>query len=204
MPLIPSPIVAAPTTRTAPWSSRLLTASTSLRIVLAPVIMALILTAPDARSPEAIAAAALFAAAALSDFVDGRLARRWKLTSPLGAFLDTTADKLLVTIVLLALVDAGRVSAWVAAIIISRELVILGLRSAVALDGTVVEASPWGKLKALIQFGAIVAAILRPGDRLWGLYADEWAMMVAAAVTVASAADYIARFSSQLRGRGES
>ncbi len=182
-------------------SSRVLTASTGLRVVLAPVIMALILAAGHDRTSTATAVAAvLFAAAALSDFVDGRIARRWALTSPLGAFLDTTADKLLVTFTLFALVGVGRAAAWVAAIIVARELVVLGLRSVVAIGGKVVEASLWGKLKASIQFLAILLAILRPGHRVGGLYIDEWLMIVAALLTVASAGDYFMRFSGALRG----
>jgi CDP-diacylglycerol--glycerol-3-phosphate 3-phosphatidyltransferase len=182
-------------------SSRVVTASTALRVVLAPVILALILI--GGRHPASAAArvaAVLFAAAALTDFVDGRLARRWALTSPLGAFLDTTADKVLVACTLLALVSVGRAAAWVAAIIVSRELVVLGLRSVVAIAGTVVEASLWGKLKTSIQFLAILLAILRPGHHIGGLYVDQWLMIVAALLTIASAVDYFARFSGALRG----
>lgn len=182
-------------------SSRVVTASTGLRVVLAPVIMALILAGNrHPASTAARVAAVLFAAAALTDFIDGRLARRWALTSPLGAFLDTTADKVLVACTLLALVSVGRAAAWVAAIIVSRELVVLGLRSVVAIVGTVVEASVWGKLKTSVQFLAILFAILRPGHRAGGLYADEWLMIAAALLTIASAVDYFARFSGALRG----
>jgi CDP-diacylglycerol--glycerol-3-phosphate 3-phosphatidyltransferase len=188
--------------RRASWSSRVLLASTALRVVLAPVILALILAA--SHHPAATAArvaAVLFAAAALSDFADGRLARRWALSSPLGAFMDTTADKMLVAFVLFALVDVGRAAAWVAAIIVSREIVVLGLRSVVAIGGTVVEASIWGKLKASIQFVAILFAIVRPGHHLGGLYLDEWLMLAAALISVASGADYFVRFLPALSGR---
>ena len=192
----------AQSTRGRTWSSHVLTASTGLRVVLAPVVMALILAGDrDRTSTAARLAAVFFAAAAVSDFVDGRLARRWELTSPLGAFLDTTADKLLVAFTLFALVGVGRAAAWVAAIIVSRELVVLGLRSVVAIGGKVVEASLLGKLKASVQFLAILLAILRPGHRIGGLYGDEWLMIVAALLTVASAADYFMRFSGALRGQ---
>jgi CDP-diacylglycerol--glycerol-3-phosphate 3-phosphatidyltransferase len=168
--------------------------------VLAPVIMALILAGDHNRTSTANqVAAVLFAVAALSDLVDGRLARRWALTSSLGAFMDTTADKLLVTFTLFALVSVGRAAAWVAAIIVSRELVVLGLRSMVAIGGKVVEASLLGKLKASVQFVAILLAIVRPGQRLGGLYPDEWLMIVAATLTVVSGADYFMRFSGALR-----
>lgn len=187
----------------APWGARLLTASTGLRIVLVPPIMVLVAGAGHAaEGTEALAAALLFAVAAATDFIDGRLARRWELTSPLGAFLDTTADKLLVACVLIALVGVDHVAAWVAAVIVSRELLILGLRSAVAVEGTVVEASIWGKLKTTVQFVAILLAILYDGDPVGGLLVAEWAMLVAAAVTAGSAIDYIVRFSSHLKSPG--
>jgi CDP-diacylglycerol--glycerol-3-phosphate 3-phosphatidyltransferase len=192
----------AQSSRAGTLSSRVLTASTGLRIALAPVIMALILIGErDPTSTAAWVAAVLFAAAALSDFVDGKLARRWALTSPLGAFLDTTADKLLVACTLFALVGVGRAAAWVAAIIVSRELIVLGLRSAVAIGGTVVEASLWGKLKTSVQFFAILLAIVRPGSPALGLYPDQWLMIAAALLSVASGADYFRRFSGVLSGR---
>ena len=140
---------------------------TYLRIVLTPAIMGLIL-AGDRTRYAYVVAAALFAVAAATDFVDGRLARRWKQTTTLGTFLDTTADKMLVSGVLLALVAVGRASAWIAFVIVGRELLILGLRGAVsAVDGTVVTPSIWGKLKANVQFLAIFLAILRVSTR-WG------------------------------------
>ena len=97
----------------------------------------------------------------MTDFFDGRLARKWGAVTSLGAFLDTTADKLLVTGVLIALVEADRASMWVATIIIGRELMILGLRGLIAADGTVLKPSIWGKLKANVQFVAITLAIIR-------------------------------------------
>jgi CDP-diacylglycerol--glycerol-3-phosphate 3-phosphatidyltransferase len=179
-------------------SARLLTAATSLRIVVVPAIMGLVLAGGD--TAEAVAAA-LFAAAAITDFFDGYLARRWGVTTPLGSFLDTTADKLLVAGVLIALVDAGRASVWLVALIVGREIAILGLKGVVAADGDVVQPSLLAKWKAAIQFFAILLAILRPGGEIAGAYLDEWAMLVAAAVTTASAADYLMRLAPVLRAR---
>jgi CDP-diacylglycerol--glycerol-3-phosphate 3-phosphatidyltransferase len=176
-------------------SARLLAAGTGLRIVLTPVIMALILSG-GTRS-ETIGAI-LFCVAAGTDWVDGRLARRWGVTTRLGSFLDTTADKLLVTGVLLALVSADRASPWIAAIIICREIMIMGLRGVIAADGTVMKPSGLGRLKTTIQFLAIALAIVRPGDPIGGLYLDEWVMLAAAVITVASAVDYLARSASSL------
>jgi CDP-diacylglycerol---glycerol-3-phosphate 3-phosphatidyltransferase len=142
----------------------------------------------------------LFALAACTDFLDGFLARRWAITTKLGSFLDTTADKLLVSGALIALVSVDRASPWIAAIIIARELVILGLRGVVAADGTVFAPSLAGKLKANVQFIAIFLAIVRFDVSLGPLLLDEWAMLAAAVITVLSAVEYLARFSSALTG----
>jgi CDP-diacylglycerol--glycerol-3-phosphate 3-phosphatidyltransferase len=173
-------------------SARFLAAGTATRIVLTPIVMALILVADGDEGTELVAAA-LFCVAAATDWVDGRLARRWNVTSKLGSFLDTTADKLLVSGVLIALLAAERVSPWIVALIIGREFVLMALRGLIASEGEVLAPSMLGKLKTSMQFLAIALAILRPGDPLGGLYVDEWAMLLAAAITVWSAADYVVR-----------
>jgi CDP-diacylglycerol--glycerol-3-phosphate 3-phosphatidyltransferase len=175
----------------------LLLGITYARILLVPVVMSLILLGPS-RSGAYTVAAVLFALAATTDFVDGYLARRWALATTLGSFLDTTADKLLVSGALIALVDVDRASAWVAIIIIGRELLILGLRGVVAAEGTVFAPSIWGKIKTNVQFLAILLAILRYDHPVGPLLLDEWAMLVAATITVMSAVEYLARFSSAL------
>jgi CDP-diacylglycerol---glycerol-3-phosphate 3-phosphatidyltransferase len=179
-------------------ASALLVRLTSVRMALVPVVMGLILLEGDWRHAEA-AAAVTFAVAALTDFADGYLARRWAVTTTLGSFLDTTADKLLASGALIALVAIDRTSAWIAAVIVARELVILALRGAVAAEGgTLLEPSVWGKLKTNVQFAAILVAILRPGDPLGPFYLDEWAMLAAALITVLSAFEYLVRFGSAL------
>jgi len=180
-----------------PIAARFIAAGTYARIVLAPIVMGLVLAGSDYEVPAAL----LFAFAAATDWWDGRLARRWNLTTTLGSFLDTTADKLLVTGVLIALIGADRVSPWIVAIIVGRELVILGLRGVVAVDGAVMQPSIWGKLKTTIQFVAILLAILRPGEPIAGQYLDEWVMLAAAFITVMSAVDYLQRFAPALTGR---
>jgi CDP-diacylglycerol--glycerol-3-phosphate 3-phosphatidyltransferase len=163
---------------------------TATRIALTPVVMALVLLGDDAQDPLA---AVLFCIAAATDWIDGRLARRWGVTTRLGSFLDTTADKLLVAGVLIALLGDARVSPWIVALIVGRELVLMGLRGVLAADGEVMAPSQLGKLKTSIQFLAIALAILRPWEPVGGQYVDEWVMLVAAAVTVWSAADYLVR-----------
>jgi CDP-diacylglycerol--glycerol-3-phosphate 3-phosphatidyltransferase len=175
-------------------SSRALAVGTSLRIAACPVIMALVLSGDDT------IAAIVFLIAAATDWFDGRLARRWGVTTKLGSFLDTTADKLLVTTTLIALVAVHRVSPWVALVIVAREFTILGLRAAIAAGGVrVMETSMLGKWKATVQFVAIALAILRPDVTIAGAYLDQWAMVIAAVVTAWSGVDYLVRSTDALR-----
>jgi CDP-diacylglycerol--glycerol-3-phosphate 3-phosphatidyltransferase len=145
------------------------------------------------------AASIAFAIAAATDFFDGYLARRWKQTTLLGGFLDTIADKLLVAGTLLALVEVGRAWSWAAFVIIGREIAIMGLRGIVALDGTKVPPSLLGKSKAAVQFGAMFMAILRTSGQWGSLHPDEWAMLVAVVITVASGLDYLLRSAKVIR-----
>ncbi len=175
----------------------MLAAGTGLRVLLCPVVMALVL------GGSYDAAAIVFVVAAATDWFDGRLARRWGVTTRLGAFLDTTADKLLVTSALIALVSVHRVSPWVALVIVGREFTILGLRTAVESGGRRFETSILGKWKATVQFVAITLAILRPDVIIAGAYLDQWAMVIAALVTAWSGIDYIVQFSAALRSSPE-
>lgn len=163
------------------------------RLILTPVAMALILIGPDDQTTR-VWATVVFVIAAVTDFADGYLARRWQLTSTLGAFLDTVADKILVTGALIALVEVGTVSTWVAFIIIAREIAIMGLRSVAALDQSTVPPSMWGKSKAALQFTAISFAILRLDIIIGPWRLDQWLMAAAVVVTVVSAGDYFSRF----------
>jgi CDP-diacylglycerol---glycerol-3-phosphate 3-phosphatidyltransferase len=169
------------------------------RVVLAIPVMALILVGPTVQYAY-VAAAVLFTVACATDFFDGYLARRWRLTTDLGVFLDTTADKLLIAGVLIALVAVGRASPWAAVVIIGREIAVLGLKAASASSGTVVYPSIWGKLKFNVQFVAIILAILRYDQRIGIMFLDEWAMTVAAVVTVLSVASYLPQFTAVLKG----
>ncbi len=180
-------------TLTALRSSRALAFGTGVRIVVSPAIMALLLD--RSYTPAAI----LFVAAAATDWFDGRLARRWGVTTKLGSFLDTTADKLLVTTALMGLVAIHRASPWVALVIISREFAILGLRAAVAAGGVTFETSMLGKWKATVQFAAVTLAILRPDVTIANAYLDEWAMVATAIVTAWSGADYLVRSAAALK-----
>ena len=147
-------------------------------------------------------AAILVILAGLSDFFDGYIARKQGITSILGAFWDTTADKILVSGVLIALVSVGRASVWVTFIIMTREFVVMAVRSVVAIDGKVVPASLAGKAKTLVQFVALGLAMMRLPTE-WGMfYLDEYWMWLAALVTIASGWGYIVRFRGAVRQVG--
>ena len=169
------------------------------RIVAVPAIMGLVLA--EGRLDHSFGyAAVLFVVTALTDLFDGYLARRREATTTLGAFLDSTADKLLVSGVLLALLAVDRVSVWVAFIIIGREITIMALRALAAVGRTIVKPSIWGKLKANVQFVAIALAMLRLTSPWGPLYLDEWVMIGAALITVASGAEYLMSFRRILTG----
>src|SRR5262249_14285767 len=95
----------------------------------------------------------------------------------------------------------GRASSWVCFVIVGRELVIMGVRAVVAADGTVMVPSLWGKLKANVQFLAILLAILNVDRALGPLNVYEWALAIAAVATAASGLDHLVGFWPVLKGR---
>ena len=173
------------------------------RIALTPVVMAFVLLSDDIENAFGIAFV-VFTIAALTDFADGYLARRWEITTTLGAFLDSVADKVLVTGSLLVLIEVGRAWSWAAFIIIGRELAVMGLRGVAALEKSAVPPSIWGKGKTFFQFIAIGLAMLRLESE-WGPYfLDEWVMLIAVFFMLLSAWDYFRHYGSALRINAES
>ena len=108
-------------------------------------------------------ATVLFVLASITDFLDGYLARRFKLVSPLGVFLDLTADKIFVVAILVALVQVGLEPAWIVGVIVAREFLVTGLRSMAAAKGKVIPAGIWGKQKTLITMIAMALLLLAKG-----------------------------------------
>jgi CDP-diacylglycerol---glycerol-3-phosphate 3-phosphatidyltransferase len=130
------------------------------RILATVVIFVLVLI----NTPWAyLSATILFILASVTDFLDGYLARRYKLVSPLGIFLDLTADKVLVSTILIALIQVALVPAWIVAIIVTREFLVTGLRSMASAKGKVIPAGKWGKQKTLITMVAMSALLLAKG-----------------------------------------
>jgi len=110
-----------------------------------------------------LTATALFILASVTDFFDGYLARRFKVVSPLGVFLDLTADKVFISAILIALVQVSLVPAWIVVIIVAREFLVTGLRSMAAAKGKVIPAGMWGKQKTLITMIAIALLLFAKG-----------------------------------------
>jgi CDP-diacylglycerol--glycerol-3-phosphate 3-phosphatidyltransferase len=101
-----------------------------------------------------------FIAAALTDLVDGLIARRYNQVTTMGKFLDPLADKLMIASVLIMLVHLARVPAWIAILIISREIIVTGLRAMAADKGIIIAADRYGKLKTIIQIVALCPLVL--------------------------------------------
>lgn len=127
------------------------------RLVLVPPIIILLFF--PGRAPSALAAA-LFFIASLTDFFDGFIARKFKLESSFGQFLDPIADKVLVTSTLIMLIALDRVDAWIVMLIISREVAVSALRATTKTWDTTLKSSKIGKWKAFFQFAAIVPLIV--------------------------------------------
>ncbi len=156
---------------------------TLLRIVAVPVVVVALLAEI---SDGDVIAAVVFALAAATDGLDGYIARRRNQITNFGKLMDPLADKLLVVAALVALVSLDRVEAWVAMVIISRELAITGLRTLAVEQGIVVAANWLGKVKTTLQIGAIFALIATDPAPL----GVDLLVYAAVAITVISGADY--------------
>jgi len=127
------------------------------RIAAAIPISVLILSGGPGRY---LAAAILFAIVSLTDLLDGPLARRGRVVGPLGVYLDTTADKVLVSVVLIALAAGHLVDVWMVMVIVAREFLVSGIRTLAAVQGFVVQANFAGKIKTTVTLAAIVLVLL--------------------------------------------
>jgi len=169
-------------------------ALTLFRIVLVPLIIVFVISSERL---WVLIAAVIFVAASLTDWLDGRLARRRNQVTQFGTLLDPVADKLLVAAALLALVQVEMIGAWVAMVIIGRELAVTGLRGVALSMGVVVPASKFGKLKTVSQYVAITILILErgvPPEYVRFHLISVGALWGALALTIVSGADYFYRF----------
>ena len=157
---------------------------TVLRILLVPVIVVALLS--DAEHGDLLAAIT-FALASITDAMDGYLARTRDAITTFGKLMDPIADKLLIIAALVALVSLNRLAAWVAMVIIARELTVTWTRMQANQQGVVIASNWWGKSKTIIQVVAIFCVIVA------GHPSPTWVdalVYAAVAITIVSGVDY--------------
>lgn len=172
------------------------------RVAAIPVVVVLMFS--DSRI-SGMWAASIFGIAAVTDFVDGWLARKWGVVTVLGKFLDPLADKLIVMAALIMLIPLDRVPAWAVFMILAREMIITALRSIASAEGLVIDASELGKYKTIYQMVAIPGLMLHY-DFYW-FFGLEWSFLqvnmhnfgtfffyIAFTLTLWSGFDYLRKF----------
>ncbi|MDZ7642676.1 MAG: CDP-diacylglycerol--glycerol-3-phosphate 3-phosphatidyltransferase [Desulfurivibrio sp.] len=167
---------------------------TAFRFAVVPFIMLCLL--PGAGETAGLLAFVLFVIGALSDLADGYVARVMQSETVLGQLMDPLADKVLIAVALVMLIPLGKVAAWVAFLIIARELVITGFRGVAADAGIVIAAGGLGKVKSVFQYVAL-AVLIFPAALLplpWLHELGEGLLLLAMVLTLWSGIDYFVRF----------
>lgn len=171
---------------------------TLVRIFLVPIF--LIFITVNSIPYGKLIATAVFIIAAITDKLDGYIARSRNQITRFGKFMDPLADKLLVTAALVALVEFHIIPTWVAMIIIAREFAVTGLRSIAAAEGIVIAASWWGKIKTFIQIVAIIFALVNLNYKEpYFTTATSVVMFIAVVVTIISGLDYFIKNKDAVR-----
>ncbi len=179
---------------------------TVLRIFLVPILVVVLLTRFRGfqyigwiEDWKEIVAVSIFLIAALTDYLDGYIARKRNQVTKLGVLLDPIADKLLVSAAFISLVELGLAPAWMVVIIVGREFAVSGLREVASTYGIIIPASIWGKYKTVSQIVAIVLLIFTNTlDRLgtYG-YLGIIALWVVVILATFSAVDYFLKFTKK-------
>jgi CDP-diacylglycerol--glycerol-3-phosphate 3-phosphatidyltransferase len=161
------------------------------RIFLVPILVAVLLTRTEQWE---LIGGGIFAVAALTDWLDGFLARRRGQVTTLGIMLDPVADKLLVSSAFISLVQLQLAPAWMVVIIVGREFAVMGLRSIAVTQGIVISASKLGKGKMSTQVISILLLIL--GQKLLGPFhvLGNIALWVTMILALVSGLDYFLKF----------
>ena len=160
-----------------------------VRIFLIPVLVVFLIAVPR---PYNLTAAAVFLAAVLTDWLDGRIARSTRQVTTLGKLLDPVADKLLISASLISLVQVGRVPAWMVVLIVGRDMAIPGLRAIAAAQNVVIQASDFGKLTMTTEVVAVALLILNWPPTSIAL--GQAVLLVAMAFSVMSGVVYFYKF----------
>jgi CDP-diacylglycerol---glycerol-3-phosphate 3-phosphatidyltransferase len=187
---------------------------TLIRIFSIPLLMWILSSSrfSSVNGERELLASALFVAAAMTDGIDGYLARKRGQVTAMGILLDPLADKLLIAAAFVTLVqlNPSLVPAWIAVVVIGREFLVSGLRSIAASEGFTIEASDLGKLKMVVQIVSVVAVILDHHWKVWPIYGHyifpiHWVASIAiwfmVFVSLVSAIDYFVAFWSKIDRR---
>ncbi|MDE6664221.1 MAG: CDP-diacylglycerol--glycerol-3-phosphate 3-phosphatidyltransferase [Lachnospiraceae bacterium] len=161
---------------------------TMFRVILIPFFVVFLLV--DITSADNWIALAIFIIASLTDFLDGKIARKYNLVTNFGKFMDPLADKLLVCSALVCLVELERIPAWVVIIIIAREFIISGFRLIASDNGVVIASSYYGKFKTTFQ---ILMICLMIADIEAISMLTMVVMWIAVILTVVSLIDYLVK-----------
>ena len=171
---------------------------TFLRILLVPILVVVLLTKFEGKEFVGLG---LFLFAALTDFLDGFIARRFGLVTPLGKLLDPAADKILTSAAFISLVELGRAPAWIVVTIVAREFAISTLRSVAATQHLVIAASWSAKLKTVSQVLAISLLIFHQQLGEWQFLGTA-ALVAAMVLSIYSGIEYAVRYATTvLRGQ---
>jgi len=175
---------------------------TVARIFLVPLLVVVLLTGVASPSilgvPMEFIAAGIFGLASLTDWLDGYLARRRRQITTLGQLMDPLADKLLITAALVSLVQMGSAPAWMAAIIIGREIAVTWLRQIAQGRGVTIPAAPLGKVKMVAQIVTILLLLLGQEHVPWLYLLGQIGLWLVVGLSLVSAIDYFRRFQSAM------
>ncbi|MCI7105228.1 MAG: CDP-diacylglycerol--glycerol-3-phosphate 3-phosphatidyltransferase [Lachnobacterium sp.] len=164
---------------------------TLFRVILIPFFVFFLL-APYFEGYGNYIAVAVFIVASITDFLDGKIARKYNLVTNFGKFMDPLADKLLVSSALICLVALNKIPAWVVIVIIAREFIISGFRLVAADNGVVIAASYWGKFKTAFQMVTVIVLILNISGEVFAVIGTVL-IYISLVLTVISLIDYIAK-----------
>ena len=164
---------------------------TVLRMLMVPAVMFFMLTESVSHPASEIIAAVIFIIASVTDWFDGRIARKYNLITNFGKVMDPLADKLIVFAAILCLISKGVFPVWCAMIILARDFLVTGMRVIAVSEGISVAASIWGKVKTTVQMIAMVISILFGQSEIPALYiAAQTSIYLATLATVVSGVSY--------------
>jgi CDP-diacylglycerol--glycerol-3-phosphate 3-phosphatidyltransferase len=139
--------------------------------------------------------AILFIAAALTDLLDGYIARKYQIVTTMGKFLDPIADKLIVNTAMIMMIPISRIPAWIVAVIVIRDFAVDGIRNIASSNGIVIQASPLGKRKTLCQIFAVSALMIHyPFIAADAHVVGMVILYIALILTVVSGTEYLVKF----------